>query len=83
MKWFFMGVIKFISSMFSGNSDVSSKRINGTLCIVSTIAILFTCILLGKPLSEEVVGLVKVIFWGGTALLGLGVADKFLNNGNK
>ena len=66
--------------MFSGSSDVSSKRINGTLCIISTVAILFTCVIWGKQLSNEVVELTKVVFWGGTALLGLGVADKFLNN---
>lgn len=83
MKWFFIGIIKFISSMFNGNSSVSSKRVNGTICIISTIIILFTCILLNKPISEEIVGLLKVVFWGGTALLGLGVADKFLNNENK
>ena len=83
MKWFFIGIIKFISSMFNGNSNVSSKRVNGTFCIISTIIILFTCILLNKSISEEIVGLLKVVFWGGTALLGLGVADKFLNNENK
>ena len=69
--------------MFSGNSDVSSKRVNGTLCIISTVGILLTSILLEKQLSAEVVDLIKVVFWGGTALLGLGVADKFLGNGNK
>lgn len=76
MEWFFKGIIKFIVGMFSGGSDVSSKRVNGTLCILTVLLILIIFPSFGIVFTKELMILIKMVFWGGTALLGLGIADK-------
>lgn len=80
MKWFFTNFFRFFYDLFSGASDVSSKRFNGTLCVVSVIILIIISVIFAYPISKEIIPLVKMIFWGGTGLLGLGMADKFLKN---
>lgn len=79
MKWFFNGLIKFIQNMFTSNSDVSSKRVNGTFCILTVLFIIILCTIFGYTISAELLKLIKMVFWGGTMLLGLGIADKYFN----
>ena len=68
---------KFILEMFSGSSEISSKRVNGTLCILSVLFILIISVIFEKGISVEIMKLIKTIFWGGTALLGLGLMEKY------
>ena len=79
MKWFLHGIIKFILEMFNGNNDVSSKRVNGTLCILVVLILLIISVIFGKQISDEISKLMEMVFWGGAALLGLGVAEKWIN----
>lgn len=79
MDWFFSGIIKFIQNMFTANSDVSSKRVNGTFCIITVLIIIILCTIFGFTISAELLKLIKMVFWGGTMLLGLGIADKYFN----
>lgn len=79
MKWFFVGIIMFIKNIFVSSSDVSSKRINGSLCILVTLIISLLCTIFGFTISTELLKLIKMVFWGGTMLLGLGIADKYFN----
>lgn len=67
--------LTFLANMFSGNSEVSSKRVNGTFCIITTLFILLISAIFGKVISPELTVLVKMVFWGGTALLGLGITE--------
>lgn len=69
---------RFLLEMFNGNKEVSSKRVNGTLCILSVIFILTISIIFDKSISSELVKLLKIVFWGGTALLGLGITEKYI-----
>lgn len=64
--------------MFSGSSEISSKRVNGTFCIMSVLFILFISIIFDKSISPEIVKLIKMIFWGGATLLGLGITEKYI-----
>jgi len=64
--------------MFNGNNDVSSKRVNGTLCVITVLVILIISIIFDKSISSELMKLTKMVFWGGTALLGLGIAEKYI-----
>lgn len=80
MKWFFTGLMRFFLQLFSGASDVSSKRFNGTICVLSVIILIIISVIFEYQISKEIIPLVKMIFWGGTGLLGLGMADKFLKN---
>lgn len=78
MKWFFTNFFKFFYELFSGASDVSSKRFNGTICVLSIVIIIIISIIFGYKIPPEIIQLIKMVFWGGTGLLGLGMADKFL-----
>ena len=80
MKWFFVNLFKFIQAMFSGNSDVSSKRVNGTFCIIATVTLIVLFPIFKWELSDALKSLIEMIFWGGTMLLGLGIADRFFKN---
>lgn len=79
MKWFFKGLINFLVNMFTASSDVSSKRVNGTFCINVVLIILLLCTIFNFPISAELYKLIKMVFWGGTMLLGLGIADNYFN----
>lgn len=70
--------MRFIAAMFNSSSETSSKRVNGTLCILTVLLIVLISASFGLPISKEVLTLVKMIFWGGAGLLGLGMADRFL-----
>lgn len=69
--------MNFLSQMFNGNNDVSSKRVNGTLCVLTVLFILVISIIFDKSISVELMKLLKMVFWGGTMLLGLGIAEKY------
>lgn len=69
---------RFLLEMFSGNEEVSSKRVNGTFCVLSVLFILIISIIFDKSISDQLVKLLKMVFWGGTALLGLGITEKFI-----
>ena len=79
MKWFFNGIIKFMLLMFSGNQDVSSKRVNGTACVFTILILLIISVIFDKVITVEMSKLLEMVFWGGTALLGLSVTEKFFN----
>lgn len=53
---------RFLLEMFNGNKEVSSKRVNGTLCILSVIFILTISIIFDKSISSELVKLLKMVF---------------------
>ena len=69
---------KFLLEMFSGSAEVSSKRVNGTFCIMSVLFILFISIIFDKSISPEMLKIIKMVFWGGTTLLGLGITEKYI-----
>ena len=69
--------MNFLSQMFNGSNDVSSKRVNGTLCVLTVLFILVISIIFDKSISSELMKLTKMVFWGGTMLLGLGIAEKY------
>ena len=69
--------MNFLFQMFNGSNDVSSKRVNGTLCVLTVLFILVISIIFDKSISVELMKLLKMVFWGGTMLLGLGIAEKY------
>jgi len=77
-SWFFRNLMKFTAGIFSSSSDTSSKRVNGTLCILTVLLIVIISTSFGLSISKELLSLIKMIFWGGAGLLGLGMADKYL-----
>lgn len=69
---------EFLKSMLSGESDISSKRVNGTICIMLTVLIVILSVILGweiKPPQENLIG---TIFWGGVILLGVTAVEKYM-----
>jgi hypothetical protein len=48
--------------MFNGNNDVSSKRVNGTLCVITVLVILVISIICDKSISTELMKLTKMVF---------------------
>lgn len=64
--------------MFSSSAEASSKRFNGTLCVLTVLFLLIISTIFNITISSPVLAFLKTIYWGGTALLGLGIADKFL-----
>lgn len=77
-EWFFKGFMKFLANMFSSSAEASSKRVNGTFCVMTVLFLLMISTIFGIPISPQILSFLKSIFWGGTALLGLGLADKYL-----
>lgn len=68
---------QFLKQMLSGASDVSSKRTGGLFCIlISSILIGFYVLTKIEPTEIES-GLVKTLFIGGLALLGVASLEKF------
>lgn len=68
---------QFLVNMLSGNSDVSSKRVNGTLCIWTILIILITSVIWQFNISETQESIISTVFWGGIMLLGVGIADHY------
>lgn len=54
--------MNFLSQMFNGNNDVSSKRVNGTLCVLTVLFILVISIIFDKSISVELMKLLKMVF---------------------
>lgn len=67
---------KFLSSMFNGGSDVSSKRVNATIIIIVVLALLSTAILADKDISQSKIDWAITLFWGAIALLGGSIVEK-------
>lgn len=66
----------FLLSMLSDGEQVSSKRVNGTLCVISAILIVLTAIVLALTIKvdipNEVTALIIAVFSSGLVLLGAG-----------
>jgi hypothetical protein len=64
--------------MFHRESNISSKRINGTVCIVVVITILVVSFILNRDFKPAQENLLNTVFWGGVVLLGAGIGEKFI-----
>lgn len=73
---------KFILNMFSGSNDVSSKRVNGTICILIILTLLSVSIIWDKDVSQSKIDWAIAVFWGGVSLLGVGVVDQYFRSKN-
>jgi len=69
---------KFLNNMFSGKEDTSSKRVNGTMCILLVTIIVTLSIILDWTIRIPQENLLHTIFWGGTGLLGITTLEKYL-----
>lgn len=77
-SWFIHGIAKFIVLMFNGGSDVSSKRVNGTMCISTILLILLYSVFKNQAINPDVMLFIKLVFFGGLTLLGVSVLEKFI-----
>lgn len=72
----------FLLSMLSDGDQISSKRVNGTLCIVSGLLMAFTAIVLaiclGKDIPKEASVILIAVFSTGLGLLGVGALVEVL-----
>lgn len=64
--------------MFNGGSDVSSKRVNGTMCIVTVLYAFIHFVYKNQPIDPDVISLLKVILFSGLTLLGVSVLEKLI-----
>jgi hypothetical protein len=69
---------EFIKNMFSGTSDVSSKRVNGTVLIFSVLVTVLLSIIFSWEIKPTQENLLTTLFWGGTILLGVSVTEQYL-----
>lgn len=79
----FKSLREFFSKMFSGDSDVSSKRVLGTFLIVGVYGLATLISTFKGAVSLEVVELLKVGLYVGASLVGLGIADRWVLGLNK
>lgn len=70
-------LLTFLKDMFTGTSDVSSKRINGTLCILTVLGVIITSLLFNFTIDQPKENIITTVFWGGVMLLGIGIADHY------
>lgn len=71
---------KILREIFSSKSNLSSKRIIGTLCIIVYIGILIGTFL-GLDITSTQASLLNGLLIAGTGLLGVGVVDRFGSSG--
>ena len=64
--------------MFSGDSDVSSKRVVGAFLVVIIYGVSTLIATIKGDISEPVVKLISAGLYTGAALLGLGIADRLV-----
>lgn len=76
---FINGVIDFIKSMLTSNSDASSKRTNGTIGFQSVIVIQFLCFIFNKE-APDITELILIV---SATLLGLGLMEGIYKKGGK
>lgn len=69
---------EFLKQLFSGSEDVSSRRVNGTLCIITTVLIVIISIVLDLNIKIPQENLLSTIFWGGVVLLGATGVEKLI-----
>jgi len=67
----------FLLKMFSGENEVSSKRVAGIFCIFF-FSFLLGITFFGIELNDSQVELMVTLFYGGAALLGVGILDRRL-----
>lgn len=67
----------FLKDMFSSEGNVSSKRVAGLLCMLVFIIIVLLSYFKNKELANSVETLVLTCAYIGTALLGMGLGDRF------
>ena len=70
----------FFKSMFSGASDTSSKRVNGSFILDGTAIVCW--ILLFRVPEAYHLGIIIALFTTGGALFGLTIFEKKQNNQN-
>lgn len=68
---FINGVIDFVKKMLTSNSDISSKRTNGTIGFQSVIVIQFLCFIYNRE-APNITELILII---SATLLGLGLME--------
>lgn len=69
---------KFIITMLSEGPDASSKRTNGTMCILVTLLLVCGVVIFKMDILPIHEALISMVFWGGITLLGITGAEKFL-----
>lgn len=73
--------MNFLKNMFSGKSDVSSKRVIGTFILVGTAVVSWYTIL---TITENMkLSIIIACFTSGAALFGLTIWEKNQNNTNE
>lgn len=66
----------FFKNMFSKKDDVSSKRITGVFCVFVFAVLLTVAFFTRSQISEILRDLLKTLFFGGLALLGVAAIEK-------
>ena len=62
--------------MLSSESDVSSKRVNGTICILTMVLLIIVAVTVDLDVKSAHENLIKMVFTGGLVLLGINAAEK-------
>lgn len=83
MHYIMIYIAAFVRKMLTEESGTSSKRINGTLCILSVVLSTFLSIVFKWNILPSHEFLLSTIFWGGTGLLGLTSIEKYLKPRNE
>lgn len=65
----------FLLKMFSSENGISSKRVAGIFCVFF-FAFLLGITFFGIELNDSQVELMVTLFYGGAALLGVGILDR-------
>lgn len=61
--------------MLSSESDVSSKRTMGSICILSMVIAILTVVFVGVEIKDNHVDLISMVFGGGIILLGVNAIE--------
>ena len=67
----------FIKDMLSAEDGISSKRVNGTLCILTTLIILYISVIFDIRLDSIQADILSTVFYGGVLLLGINLLERF------
>ena len=69
---------KFLKQMFSGKSDTSSKRVNGTFILSGTAIVCWVLLFIVPEVYH--LGIIITLLTTGAALFGLTIFEKNQNN---